>query len=53
VNILNMCEGDGSGQMLPEDVLSQTSYYHNARTIVLGEKWRIHEIKEKARKRRK
>lgn len=55
IRIVNMCEGEMGGVRLPSQVMAETAYYHNVRSIVLGEQGRLYKIrqnKEKSRKRR-
>jgi len=53
IRIVNMCEGEMGGVRLPSQVLSETAYYHNVRSIVLGEQGRIYKIRQKKDKKRR
>jgi hypothetical protein len=50
LNIVEACEGEFGGQRSPSDFLDETAYYHNVRTIILHEKWRVEQDKEKHKK---
>lgn len=55
IRIVNMCEGEMGGVRLPSQVLEETAYYHNVRSIILGEQGRLHKMrqgKEKSKRRK-
>lgn len=52
VGIITLCEGGGMGgsRVFPSDIINETAFYFNARSIVLSEKGRIEKIREKRKK---
>lgn len=52
IRIVNMCEGEMGGVRLPSELMSETAYYHNVRSIVLGEQGRIQKARQKKDKSR-
>lgn len=41
----------GGGGRLPSEILNETNYYLNVRSLILGEMGRIQEYKDKKRKK--
>lgn len=48
-----LCEGGGMSvsRILPSQMLKETAYYFNVRSIILGEQRRIEKIRERSRKK--
>ena len=53
VSIVNMCEGEFGGRVLPNALLEESKLYHNLRSIVLSEGNRIDKLLDEKRKRNK
>ncbi|MDP2815293.1 MAG: hypothetical protein Q8O19_01275 [Rectinemataceae bacterium] len=47
LSVVDSCEGGMGGRRSPADVLSDTNYYYNVRTIVMSERGRIERWKKK------
>ncbi len=56
VHTILTCEGGGgfgSSRLLPSDLLGETVFYNNARSIVLTEQQRVQKLRDARDKRRK
>lgn len=55
INMVYICEGGGLGgsRVLPSQLLEETAFYLNVRSIVLSEQRKIEKIKDKQRNREK